>query len=260
MKRAKFFLGLVFLALLILGCGSSTTLQQAITKSAGITVVATVGNQANTAPTVAAPVDTAASTAIIGPTNTPEPTVTPTPAPKPLEFTGKGSKVVEVTKWSGPAIIHMVYTGSSNFAVQNFDADGNNIDLLANEIGNYDGWKPMDFKEDEATTRLQVEGTGTWTITVYPLDTQYMKIAQVPGTYQGKGDEVVYLQGGTPDTATFTYTGKRNFAVLSYTADGSEDLLVNEIDAYEGQIILSKGTVLLIVESSGPYSIEITAK
>jgi hypothetical protein len=272
MKRIVPYLLLAALILTTLACGSSTaSMQQAVTQISG---ASTQAQHSGDMPTQAPPVQvqvtdrptyTPAPTNTTGPTDTPEPTFTPTPAPQPIELTGTGSKVINLSKWNGPAVVHLVYKGSRNFMVDSLDADGENTSFMGmvNEIGAYDGWKPLDFGmwgKEVLTTRFQIQSSGEWTITVYPLELQYLKTAQVPGTYEGKGDEVVLLQGGQADVATFDYKGERNFMVDAISTDGSQDGIVNEIGAYNGQVVMPKESTLIVVTASGPWTVEFTAK
>jgi hypothetical protein len=277
MRQIKILLPILILITAMLACSSSSqNMQEAVTQLVATAVQVTAGNLPSTQPPIQVtvpnrPTYTIRPTDTVGPTNTPspsetpEPTFTATPAPQPIELKGKGSKVVDVQKWDGPAIVHLVYKGSSNFIVTPFDANGETTGFmgLANEIGNYDGWKPLDFGlfgQNELTTRLQIKSSGDWTITICPLTIEYLKIADVPGTYQGKGDEVVFLKGGTPDLATFDYKGKSNFIVETYSSEGDIDGIVNEIGVYNGQVIVPNDTIIFVVTASGPWTVEITSK
>ena len=68
------------------------------------------------------------------PTNTPIPTPTITPLPNPLTFNGQGDNIIDFDKWNDPALLHIKNIGYRNFAVWNYDKDGNKIDLLVNNF------------------------------------------------------------------------------------------------------------------------------
>jgi hypothetical protein len=74
----------------------------------------------------------------------------------PIRLNGRGDDVVSFEKPNVPAVIHMTHQGSSNFAVINYDSSGEKIDLLVNEIGRYDGVRPLDFGSDEWSDRLEI--------------------------------------------------------------------------------------------------------
>ncbi len=83
------------------------------------------------------PTDTPQPTNTPRPTNTPLPTATNTPIPEPIIISGSGDDVVDIDKWSGPAILIINYQGRSNFVISNYGAGGEKIDLLVNTIGSY---------------------------------------------------------------------------------------------------------------------------
>ena len=205
------------------------------------------------------PTKTPAPTNTPRPTRTPKPTLTPTPVPQLIELSGTGDMIVDVNKGDWPGTIHCVYNGQSNFVVINYDADGNYLDLLVNTIGRYDGTRLIDIKTREHTARLEVQASGGWIITIYPLVPEYVQMMNIPGTYSGIGDNVVVLVGGTPDVGTFDHQGDSNFVVISYGTEGS-DLLVNDIGNYHGQAIVPKGTVLFEIQADGAWTIDVTSK
>jgi len=193
----------------------------------------------------------------VGPTKTPRPTLTPTPAPEPIVLSGSGDAVVDVAKWEGPALAHVTYQGSRNFIVYNYGADGEKIDLLVNTIGSYEGTRPLDFLEDEHTTRFQVESSGAWEIQVLPLSE--IRRETIAGTFEGQGDDVVLLSGGTPDLLVIdARRADSNFVIWGY--GGRRSLLVNEIAPYDGTVIAGKDTLVLVIEAEGPWQIEVTVR
>lgn len=191
------------------------------------------------------------------PTFTPTDLPTITPAPQPIILTGSGDSVVDVNKWYGAALLSAVYNGGSNFIVENYDANGNRIDLLINTIGHYKGVRPLDFRVSESTARFQVTASGPWELQILPLENITRVI--IPGTYQGNGDDVIALNGGIPDLlevdASHAYS---NFIIYSYST--SADLLVNEIAPYSGTVILPSNTIILEIIAEGNWSIQITTK
>jgi hypothetical protein len=55
-------------------------------------------------------------------------------------------------------------------------------------------------------------------------------------------------------TATLQHTGTSNFVVYAYTSSGAE-LLVDEIGAYNGEVLLPAGTLLLEVTADGAWTV-----
>ena len=197
------------------------------------------------------------------PTNTPKPTKTPistptnTPVPEPLIFNGQGDDIIDFKKWNAePALLHIKNTGYANFAVFNYDKDGNKIDLLVNTIGNYEGYLPLDFLDNEQTARFEIKSDGQWVVEIYPFDIQYLHVLDIPGKYNGNGDDVIVIRKN-PDIATFDCQVSGNFAVWAYGSNG-RDLVVNEISPYSGKVILKKDSFLLVVTAPGAWSVEIS--
>jgi hypothetical protein len=191
------------------------------------------------------------------PTNTPKPSNTPTLAPQPIFLKGSGDSVVDVPKWDDPAILDIIYTGAHNFIVENYSSNGDQIDLLVNTIGSYHGRRPIDFRSDEYTTRLSIKASGQWEIQVLPLDE--ITRLNIPGTYNGVGDDVIAITGGTPDLLTAdASSASHNFIVMGY--GNISDLLINEIAPYSGTVILSSDTIVLEIIATGSWSLQVTTK
>ena len=195
------------------------------------------------------------------PTNTPAPTNTPippTPIPDPIVLTGTGDSIVDVDNYFEFAIAHIVGNSSGrHFAVTNYGGDGESIDLLVNTTDPYDGIKPLDFRNGEHTTRFEIKANGEWTIEILPVS--YARILTVPGSIEGSGDEVFFLDGSKPDLVKITGNDEgRHFAVFSYGS--SSDLLVNTTDIYSGTVIVDGDTIAIEVKANGPWTIEISAK
>jgi hypothetical protein len=193
-----------------------------------------------------------------GPTNTPEPTPTNTPIPDPIILPGTGDLVFNVRKWDGPAILKIKHTGVRNFVVRNYPANSNDYyDLLANTIGAYEGIVPLDFRDIEHTTRLEVIADGAWEIQIHPM--QNMRTEVIPGTIMGTGDDVVYIGGGEPDLLKVDASqASRNFVIQAVTH--RLELVVNELAPYTGTTILDPNSIILIVKATGGWSLEITTK
>jgi hypothetical protein len=207
-----------------------------------------------------APTDTPAPTNTPKPTNTPRPTATPTEVPQPITYTGTGDSVIDIeTTWgSDSSIVEITHKGGGNFAVWNVDENNEHIDLLVNTIGNYTGRVAIDLMANQnPTRRLEINAGGSWTIVLYPLSLDYIRICVVPGPCTGTGDDLVALDGD-PDTMQVEYPGGGNFAIWSFATE--RDLLVNEIGPYSGKVLLTNGTFMLVVHAEGPWTLDITAR
>jgi hypothetical protein len=57
-------------------------------------------------------------------------------------------------------------------------------------------------------------------------------------------------------TAKVTHRGSSNFVVRAY--GDSQELLINEIGKYSGEILIPSGTLALEIEADGPWTVQRT--
>lgn len=188
---------------------------------------------------------------------TPEPEPEPTDAPEGTVYEGEGSSVIMLEEdMTEVWIADLAYTGSGNFAVWAVDQDGQQVDLLANNIDAYTGTVGLNFRDDSIAA-LDVTASGPWTIDISHLSEAPRW--DIDGTYEADGDHVLILDPAAQglQTVTIEHSGSSgNFSVWSYTdGDAFPNLLVNEIGAYSGQDLLPNDTILLEVGADGGWSI-----
>jgi hypothetical protein len=185
----------------------------------------------------------------------PEPSPEPPPLPDPLpteEYSGTGAQVVTLVA-RDPRIVTVDHTGAANFAVWAVDEQGQDLDLLVNEIGSYSGVHPLNFLDGEEAAALRIEADGQWRVSSAPLTSA--PSWDGTGTYAAESAAVVVVDGVASGLTpvTFTHQGESNFAVWAY--GDSRDLLVNEVGPYTGETLLPTGTLVLTVEADGPWSV-----
>lgn len=150
---------------------------------------------------------------------------------------------------TGPVLVTANYHGASNFAVQTPDS----AQLLVNAIGDYHGTTLLDPSDGDNTTRLQISGSGPWTIKLSSLSTA---VHYSGGLYKGTGDEVLGVVNGALSTATFASSAMQsNFIVMEYTTSGNQNLVVNEVTppTYHGTVPLSAPS-FLVVNAAGSWT------
>jgi len=249
-------IALILLTILLISCSPTPEQIQAainLTLTAQPTTTFTATNFPTNTVTVT---NTAKPSLTPKPTNTPKPTETSTPVPMPIIITGETDSVVDIDKWNGPALAHIIYSGKSNFIIINYGLNNEKYNLLVNTIGNYEGTVPIDFIDSEQTKRFEVKASGPWEISIKPL-TEIRK-EKIPGIISGSGDDVIYLNGSNPDLMIIDGTNaKSNFIIRGY--GNSRYLLVNEISPYSGTVILNNDIFILeVIEGGGNWTLEIT--
>ena len=259
MKLHYVFTGAI-LCLLLAACSSAqpvspTSLPTSVASDTQVPTVTRTPRPSFT-PITPWPTNTKAPTNTPRPTNTPKPTNTTTPTPEPVVLTGIGDGVVDFV-WSGLGLLHITYSGGSNFAVISYDTNGEYLDLLVNTIGSYEGTVPLNFMEKGAT-RFEIKSSGNWEIQILPLGMIRREV--IPGTITGIGDDVIYLDGKDPDLVKVdASTAKSNFSIWAWSAT-DVDLLVNEIAPYTGTVVALSDMYLLVVGADGNWSIEVTTR
>ena len=163
--------------------------------------------------------------------------------------TGSGDGVVDIPSPGVPCLMEIHNSGPSNFAVHTVDSSGENVDLLINEIGQYDG-VVTDYTDYKSVTMLSIHSSGNWSITFRPLSA----MQKIENGAQLQGDNVVYIDESTLSKINITNNGESNFAVKGIGMSKSS-LLVNEIGNYSGTVIWNQPQSFFIVHSSGQWSI-----
>lgn len=199
--------------------------------------------------------DEGGATTPADPTTPTDPTTPPRAVPEDQAFEGFGADVITIDL--DPDFAHIAtitHTGSSNFVVWTIGADGSQLDLLVNEIGNYSGVRPVDFRDNPAA--LQIEADGGWRIVIQALN----KAPRWPAQSAGTGSAVLVVDPGAVSgltTVTITHSGESNFVVWAY-GERNTDLLVNEIGSYSGRTILPSWALVLEIEADGAWTITAT--
>jgi hypothetical protein len=209
------------------------------------------------------PTPTAEATPTPEPTEEPTATPDPTPTPEPtaafadIELSGTGDAVprFEIPADSA-AIAEISHSGTSNFAIFTIAEDGTQTDLLVNTIGNYSGTVLFDEQSGQHSVGFEVTADGQWTIVIQPVTAALTW--DVESAVSGTGDDVVRIDPPVSGllTADVSHTGVSNFAIISYGGGPfGQDLLVNEIGAYDGEVIVADGTFLIEITADGDWSI-----
>ena len=112
----------------------------------------------------------------------------------------------------------------------------------------------MQFEEGEAVGILEITATGNWEVTIEPLFTARLVLCS-EGSAVGEGDDVVVVSDfiDSGGAATLTHNGDSNFSVWAWGT--TRDLLVNEIGAYDGTVLVESGLFIWDVSADGDWTV-----
>ena len=171
-----------------------------------------------------------------------------------VEYSGVGSFVQDIPVPEGQAAIAtFTHVGSSNFIVSSLDKDFESVDLLVNEIGNYEGMvllsRGYSFNAKEPK-RLEITADGAWTVHIAPASSAPV----FAGVASGTGSAVLRYDGQSSRIAV-SHDGESNFIITTYSANATlGDLIVNEIGDYSGVVVLRKNPYI-VINADGKWSI-----
>ncbi|WP_248961126.1 hypothetical protein [Sphaerisporangium perillae] len=170
------------------------------------------------------------------------------------KYRGEGDQVLRIRATKKPGVIRFTHDGAANFIVYTIKPNGRKDALLVNEIGPYDGTVLYNAYASKGVIGLAIKADGAWTATFKPVSGARCWCS---ATLRGTGDQVLKLSPTRGlRTMRATYGGDANFIVYGYTRLGSyPDLLVNEIGAYKGKVLLPTGTRLVTVKADGPWTL-----
>jgi hypothetical protein len=175
--------------------------------------------------------------------------------------TGTGDAVVDIPESNeNYRFIKFSHNGQSNFAVTSYDKSGNRGDLLVNTIGGYSGTRMIRY--GTSIGRLEIKADGQWTVQMDGIKPGIIPVINTPGSLSGAGDAVVAITccSPAPDKATFSNSGDSNFAVIAFGSIIRQNLLVNEIGAYQGTVLLPNNVEFLEITSNGNWTVNVSGK
>jgi hypothetical protein len=172
------------------------------------------------------------------------------PPPADKTYEGRGNKTFDISLDDDYLhIAKITHDGSSNFMVDSLAADGDPVDLVVNEVGDYNGLRLLDA-ERAVPAKLKVRADGRWKVTVMVAD----KAPKWTGKASGKSDTILRVDPKDPEVRVrFTHKGRSNTTVLLYGADPA--LLVNEIGRYSGEMAIPAGTEFIEVTGDGAWTL-----
>jgi hypothetical protein len=172
------------------------------------------------------------------------------PAPADKTYEGRGDKTINIDLDDDYLhIAKITHTGSSNFMVDSLAADGDPVDLVVNEVGDYSGVRLLD-SERATPAKLKIRADGRWKVTVMVAD----KAAKWTGKASGKSDTILQVNPKDPAVRVrFTHKGRSNTTVVLHGKVPA--LLVNEIGRYSGEMSIPTGTDFIEITGDGSWTL-----
>lgn len=171
----------------------------------------------------------------------------------PIELAGSGDTATDFFPLSaGFAVFDIAHSGGSNFIVELIDESGSTLELLINEIGQYDG-KNFAIIPTAGKYLLDITAGGSWDGVV--TQTISSDVLGEQETISGTGDDVIFIdmESGLK-RFEFSHDGNSNFIVMV----NGERLLVNEIGDYQGsmtQQVLDDSIYAIAITADGNWEI-----
>jgi hypothetical protein len=166
--------------------------------------------------------------------------------------TGSGDSVVKLPSGAAAGLVEATHHGSANFVIETLDASNQQVELLANTIGDYTGTTMFTAGLSGEATKIKITADGAWTLKISPVSSSPL----FTGGVAKKGDAVLIYPGTAADLA-ITNKGTGNFAVKTDDGRGTGDLLVNEIGNYKGTVPVGDGPLLIVVTSDGKWTMKV---
>ena len=184
-----------------------------------------------------------------------------TTTPVPITLSGMGQQASEMFYLDeGLVIFEMTHDGDGYFGIWLLDDEGDMIDLLVNEGGEFDGSKAVGISGG-GIYLLDISANGNWTITIE--QPRPSTAPPVPKTLNGTGQqasEMFYLDEGLV-IFEMTHDGDGYFGIWLLDDEGDMiDLLVNEGGEFDGSKavgISGGGIYLLDISADGNWEISI---
>ncbi len=178
-----------------------------------------------------------------------------------IELKGHGRQASKKFRLeSGLSLFSIEHDGESNIIVRLLDAEGNTVDTLFNQIGEFDGQRGFAIGE-AGQYLLDVTADGNWAIDIrQPRPSEGRKTPQV---LDGSGFDVTEFIELDKGLSVFKihHNGEGRFTVKLVDRDGHQvESLVNVLGKFDGSKpvkIEKPGTYFLNVGADGDWTIEV---
>lgn len=174
-------------------------------------------------------------------------------------YSGSGDDVVQLDKPNADQPALLTVQGNRqgrHFAVVAHTQNRTRIGALVNTTEPYSGVVAADLPPRQNTALLEISAVGSWTIEVYPIGAAQR--ISVPGSFNGSGDNVLWVDGNASQAVVNGNSAGRHFAVVAYDKYGNrQGAIVNTTSSYEGTVLMPQDALLLEISAVGSWSIRL---
>jgi hypothetical protein len=182
--------------------------------------------------------------------------------------------VPEICEGSGPGIcgipnfiereffyVEAIYSGAGDFVVWVVDSQENQLALIFEETGDYQGtklfplfWLGEDIVDQDVANLMVEQGIGTWTIEVNSVNNAFSDlIRDLNQQVNGTGDDVM-LTYGTTAQCRFICDAPGDFIVRTINTESEVNLLIDETGPYTGTFLVPD-VIIIEITCPGNWSI-----
>jgi hypothetical protein len=182
--------------------------------------------------------------------------------------------VPEICEGSGPWIcgipkfiereffyVEATYSGAGDFVVWVVDSQENQLALIFEETGDYQGtklfplfWLGEDIVDQDVANLMVEQGIGTWDIEVNSINNAFSDlIRDLNQQVNGTGDDVM-LTYGTTAACSFSCDAPGDFIVRTISTESEVNLLIDETGPYTGTFLVPD-VIIIEITCPGNWSI-----
>ncbi len=222
MKRATLIL---FIALIILGCGSGYTASYLATERTRL-------QTANTA--------------------------TPEFIYEPVVLEGKGDAILEFdAPWTknNLAMIFIEQFGGGELLAFGIDENAEAVDVIVVGWGDYASWRPFMWKAEKWYDTIMIKSNNRWRFTIMAYVDAGFPVVQVPDFLRGHNDSVIGIDG-KPSKLTMSCE-QEDLWIYAYGEDLKGDNIIDVSCPWEGTISLPDNTTFLDIWATGDWTAQV---
>lgn len=183
-------------------------------------------------------------------TSTPDTTTTTLIGYESFTIDGQGDEIVEFAAPNDLAtVLWIVHEGDSGFTVTTFDDDDQQIEMLVDTIGDYDGSLAVNLLLGDVVSSIQVVADGDWSITATYLGDLERQLDEASGT----GDSVLIMDLTAP-VMTISHDGASDFSVFLWSFS-DQGYVVDDTGPIETTATVPVGGVVVEVKADGNWSL-----